>query len=98
MTHHINRVAARLSVSVPRVIRNRHAAIAVRQVLVAFDGIADVDVDAGTGRVTITYDRNMLSIDHVLHLLSSTGYATHKSTRAKRTTAHTEAWPTGIAP
>ncbi len=55
----------------------------MQRLLLAFDGITRVDVSPVTDRITVCYDREMLSVDHVLHLLRSTGFASAKGTSAR---------------
>lgn len=55
----------------------------MQRLLLAFDGITRVEVSPVTDRITVCYDREMLSVDHVLHLLRSTGFVSAKGTSAR---------------
>jgi hypothetical protein len=74
MSHYVHHVTGRLRVRSPLVKRNAGKASAAQQTLIAFDGVTDVDVSTVTGSITVYYDRDVLSGDHVLQLLTSTGF------------------------
>ena len=73
MTYQGDRVAGRLCVTVDTLAQSARNAVASEQVLAAFDGITKVDFSAATGSVTVYYDRDIISLDHVFLLLASVG-------------------------
>lgn len=78
MTHHANGVTSLLYLKIGKLAQNANQAVFSEQVLTAFDGITKVNFSAAYGRITIYYDKDLISLDHVLLLLATLGFRRRK--------------------
>ncbi|MHB0886231.1 MAG: heavy-metal-associated domain-containing protein [Bacillota bacterium] len=51
-----------------------HCKMAVQKALTGLDGVKDVDVNLGTGDVTLNYDADKVGLDDFRRAVSAAGY------------------------
>ncbi|MCL4475337.1 MAG: hypothetical protein M1508_03800 [Nitrospirae bacterium] len=74
MSHYIHNVPGRLRVKSPAVKKNTDAAVEIRKILSAMNGIATVDINLITGSVLINYNPATVQYKDIVGTLQRKGY------------------------
>ncbi|MEW6587299.1 MAG: HMA2 domain-containing protein [Nitrospirota bacterium] len=74
MSHYIHNVPGRLRVKSPVVKKNTDAAVEIRKILSAMNGIATVDINLTTGSVLINYNLAAVQYKDIVGMLQRKGY------------------------
>lgn len=74
MSHYIHNVPGRLRVKSPAVKKNTDAAVEIRKILSAMNGVATVDINLITGSVLINYNPATVQYKDIVGMLQRKGY------------------------